>query len=174
MSHARIEEVSDSDPNDSDPSEGDISDVASDFDERDIIKRRAQPSSRPSANQSLLDPTNFPDPDSPTDYGQSQEQPSAEAQAKFKSFQCIYPIYFDKNRSRTEGRRVGVEQAVHNPLARDIVEACAELGLQVCFEPLKTHPKDWSNPGRVKVGLKDVRSIKNSQSSQIQIRMVWY
>ncbi|XHG07489.1 hypothetical protein AWENTII_010631 [Aspergillus wentii] len=72
-----------------------------------------------------------------------------------KHFQCLYPVYFDKTRTRAEGRKVGAELAVENPLARDIVDAAQMLGLNVGFEPEKLHPKDWANPGRVRVLLKD-------------------
>ncbi len=65
--------------------------------------------------------------------------------------QALYPVYFDASRSRADGRRVASELAIRSPLARQIVDACASLGLHVLFEPTKTHPKDWSNPGRVKV-----------------------
>lgn len=87
-----------------------------------------------------------------------------------KHFQCLYPVYFDKSRSRTEGRKVGAELAVENPLARDIVDAVQMLGLSAGFEPEKLHPKDWTNPGRVRVMLKDSNGrlvnpkIKNSMS----------
>ena len=49
-----------------------------------------------------------------------------------------------------------------NPLAREIVDACQGLGLDTVFEPGKTHPKDWANPGRVRVGLRRSR-IRNSE-----------
>lgn len=83
-----------------------------------------------------------------------------EQQEKSKSYQCIYPIYFDASRSREEGRRVGKDDAVRNPLARDIVDALQHITaqvhvpLQIVFEPSKCHPKDWANPGRVKVLVK--------------------
>ena len=83
-----------------------------------------------------------------------------EQQEKSKSYQCIYPIYFDASRSREEGRRVAKEEAVKNPLARDIVDALQYITaqvhtpLQIVFEPSKCHPKDWANPGRVKVLVK--------------------
>ena len=85
---------------------------------------------------------------------------------KYKDFQCVYPVYFDKNRSRKEGRRVGIDQAVENPLAREIVTACGKLRLETLFEPTKIHPKDWANPGRVKIKIKGGMnsSIKNSTS----------
>jgi signal recognition particle subunit SRP19 len=49
---------------------------------------------------------------------------------------------------------VGNELAVENPLAREMADAAASLGLKTVFEPDKLHPKDWSNPGRVRVLLK--------------------
>lgn len=88
-----------------------------------------------------------------------------------KYFQCIYPVYFDKTRSRGEGRKVGSELAVENPLARDIADAVQMLGLKVGLEPERLHPKDWANPGRVRVQLKDEEGrllnpkIKNSKLS---------
>jgi len=164
MSHARIEEVSDSDHEVSDPSEGNISDVASDFDERDILKRR-DASSKPTSDPrtSHMNPSHIPMTAS-TPSRQSTQFRSTEDDAKYKDFQCIYPVYFDRNRSRNEGRRVGVKQAVENPLARTIVDACGVLGLETLFEPAKVHPKDWANPGRVKVRVKGGSGqVKNSR-----------
>lgn len=164
MSHARIEEVSDSD---SDPSEGNISDLEDDFDEREILK--ARPSQVPTlqdAPKHLIDPSSVPGSHTPkTTIGSDGTQfQSTTDDSKYKDYQCIYPVYFDKTRSRAEGRRVGVENAVENPLAREVVAACMTLGLESLFEPAKLHPKDWSNPGRVKVKLKGGRNptIKNS------------
>ncbi|KAH8766555.1 signal recognition particle, SRP19 subunit [Hyaloscypha finlandica] len=158
MSHARIEEVSDSDP-----SEGDISDVSDDFDEREILKQRAPPS----VSQSIINPSSIPSTtnttSSPPAPGQGQPFHTTQDESKYKDFQCIYPVYFDVNRSRAEGRRVGLELAVENPMAREIVNACARLRLETLFEPSKLHPKDWANPGRVKIKLKGGanKSIKN-------------
>ena len=97
-----------------------------------------------------------------------------EQQEKSKSYQCIYPLYFDASRSREEGRRVNKADAVKNPLARDIVDAlqwvAGQVGfaLQIVFEPSKCHPKDWANPGRVRVQVKKggegvTGGIKNSE-----------
>ena len=60
--------------------------------------------------------------------------------------------------------------AVENPLAREIVDACNMQGFQTVFEPTKTHPKDWANPGRVRVLLKEDKvaqhgRIKNSRDT---------
>jgi signal recognition particle subunit SRP19 len=178
MSHARIEEVSDSDL-ESDPSEGDIDDLGSDFDEREILKARTPASSRPSQisppnpSSTHINPSQIP---SITNTGPNGSRVRTDADgtqfhtteddSKYKDFQCVYPIYFDKNKSRKEGRRVGVEMAVENPLAREIVAACGKLRLETLFEPTKVHPKDWANPGRVKIRVKGGlnKNVKNSLS----------
>jgi signal recognition particle subunit SRP19 len=133
----RIEEISES--SDSDPSETDIDDVTSLIQPRNIpAAATVPPSSMPSQ---LLQP-------------QSPAIKTSTDREKSKHYQCLYPIYFDKARSRAEGRRVGRDMAVDNPLAREMADAAANLGLHTVFEPDKTHPKDWSNPGRVRVLLK--------------------
>lgn len=177
MSHARIEEVSESESGSSgsDPSEGDISDVGSDFDEREILKQRTVPGPRPSQVQpptgALINPSNIPSTSSNkariTTASDGTQFHTTEDDSKYKNFQCIYPIYFDANRSRAEGRRVGIEYAVESPLAREIVAACGLLQLETLFEPAKTHPKDWANPGRVKIKIKGGHnpSVKNSMCS---------
>jgi signal recognition particle subunit SRP19 len=170
MSHARIEEVSDSDP-----SEGDISDVDEDFDEREILKARPSqvppPQRTPQSAASLIDPSKIPSSFQPPPGASGPSFQQAEDDSKYKDFQCIYPVYFDKNRSRKEGRRVGIEQAVENPMAREIVNACGRLRLETLFEPAKTHPKDWANPGRVKIKLKggNNSTIKNSISPSLPL-----
>jgi signal recognition particle subunit SRP19 len=188
MSHARIEEVSDSD---SDPSEGNISDL-DDFDEREILKAR-QPTFDPDrilppqlsgatkAHAPAIPQASAQPPRSrfinPSQIPSQARGPVPEADgtafqnttddSRYKDFQCIYPIYFDAGRSRAEGRRVGKENAVANPLAREIVTACGRLRLETLFEPAKFHPKDWSNPGRVKVKVKGANNplVNNSTSS---------
>ncbi|KAI9732486.1 MAG: signal recognition particle subunit [Claussenomyces sp. TS43310] len=177
MSHARIEEVSDSD---SDPSEGDISDL-DDFDDRDILQRRgpvaehdpdrilppklssataAHPAAVPTSSQprsaaNLINPSSIPvQARGPVPDADGTTFENTTDDSKYKDYQCLYPVYFDKNRTRTQGRRVGKEMAVENPMAREIVAACGRLRLETLFEPAKFHPKDWSNPGRVKIKLK--------------------
>jgi signal recognition particle subunit SRP19 len=170
MSHARIEEVSDSDP-----SEGNISDVDEDFDEREILRARPSqvplPQRTPQSAASLIDPSKIPSSSQPPPGASGPSFQQAADESKYKDFQCIYPVYFDKNRSRKEGRRVGIEQAVENPMAREIVNACGRLRLETLFEPAKTHPKDWANPGRVKIKLKggNNSTIKNSMSPSLAL-----
>ncbi|MCJ1420839.1 signal recognition particle subunit [Xylographa parallela] len=101
----------------------------------------------------------------------SAPQPPTLDKARYKDWQCLYPVYFDAGRSRAEGRRVARALAVPNPLAREIADAAGGLGLQVVLEVGKTHPKDWANPGRVKVGLKSVGAggVKNKHHLYILI-----
>lgn len=152
MSHPRIEEVSDSDPDMvSDPEEVDLDD----FDETDIMRRVDPPkpaaaaaAPTPSATQAqqvmqqmMMNPSNT-------------RSVSADERGTYAGYQSLYPVYFDASRTRAQGRRVGSALAVRNPLAREIANACSRLRLQTVLEPEKTHPKDWANPGRVKVALK--------------------
>lgn len=148
--HPRIEEVSDSDPEEMDIEE---------FDDN------------PMANNSIIEPRNIPARAPAPPQAQIQiprpNQNQAQDRERTKRWQVLYPLYFDSARSRADGRRVGKEHAVPNPLAREIVDAVQLLGLNVVFEPDKTHPKDWSNPGRVRVliraeGANTTKHIKNS------------
>ncbi|KAG7710871.1 hypothetical protein KL950_000837 [Ogataea haglerorum] len=84
----------------------------------------------------------------------TQDQLSEEELAELKSMQLIYPCYFDLNRSVKEGRRVPLDHCVENPLAKTILDACRHLNLAAVLEPEKSHPQDFGNPGRVRVGLK--------------------
>ena len=157
MSHARVEEVSDSDLSD-DPAEGDIDD----FIEADIMRQVAPKStSAPAAKPNPTPSSSSTTPQQPRSQPQLMhpgQMPGPQVQPKdIKDFQCLYPIYFDASRSRGEGRRVPASQAVRNPLARDIASACAHLRLSPVFEAHKTHPADWANPGRVRVPLKKIQ-----------------
>ncbi|KAI0843690.1 signal recognition particle, SRP19 subunit [Hypoxylon sp. FL0890] len=159
MSHPRIEEVSDSDL--SDPSEGDIDD----FVESDILRQKApapapapSPSSRPPQSSSS----------GPRMVHPSAAPPAQQVQASdIKDYQMLYPVYFDATRSRAEGRRVSKSLAVKNPLAREIAAACANLRLSPVFEAHRVHPKDWANPGRVRVKLSKSNN-QNPYAAQVK------
>lgn len=168
MSNPRIEEVDDDEIAD-DPEEMDLDAFdfarpqgkslggaapADDSDDDDEVPAQMTPQ----ALQALL-----------SGQGSQQQTPQSAAdrerlqraqQDRIKNYQCIYPVYFDASRTRAQGRRVSKEDAVPNPLAREIVEALASIGnekgaaLQIALDPMKTHPKDWANPGRVKVEVK--------------------
>lgn len=146
--NAQVEEVYDSDPEEVAPSDDGLPPTF--------------------ASQSIMSGAGVPPPGASASIPM---RPAPEPQREIpRHYQCLYPVYFDKTRSRAEGRKVGAELAVENPLARDIVDAAQMLGLQVGFEPEKLHPKDWANPGRVRVLLKNESGklvnpkIKNSMS----------
>ena len=140
--HARIEELSDSDDS-SNPPEDDIDDA--------LI--------RPS---NIAPPNSLQPPRAQQQLPPQQNRPiNSNPPPEYKHYQCIYPLYFDANRTRAQGRRVGAELAVQNPLAREIVDAVQLLGLKTVFEPGKMHPKDWANPGRVRVLVKEDGKPRN-------------
>lgn len=152
MAHPRVEEVEDSDVEMSDPSEGDIDDFA----DTDILRTRDTSKPAPQqppagAKSHLLNPSNIPTVSSGPPTAGDYSIPTTASAKAYAGFQCLYPVYFDATRTRAEGRRVPRSLAVNSPLAREIVNACRDLRLQTLFEPEKTHPKDWANPGRVKV-----------------------
>ncbi|KAA8910110.1 signal recognition particle, SRP19 subunit [Sphaerosporella brunnea] len=153
---ARIEEIEDSDPEEFDISALDAPELpigSSVFQPGRHIVPPAPSSSTPRFSSSSA-PTPDLFPDLPVEDHQPTKYLSPNQAQQFKSFQCLYPVYFDATRSYAQGRKVAKEFAVENPLAREIADACGALGLQAVFEPGKTHPKDWGNPGRVKVLLK--------------------
>ncbi|CAK9436327.1 uncharacterized protein LODBEIA_P08850 [Lodderomyces beijingensis] len=100
-----------------------------------------QPSSKVGAHKqaNIIDPNAF----------------TEDQKAHFRKFQILYPCYFDLNRSHKQGRRVSIDRAVENPLAKTISDACRHLQVPVLLELDKTHPQDFGNPGRVRVLLKD-------------------
>ncbi|KAG5969942.1 hypothetical protein E4U58_000896 [Claviceps cyperi] len=148
MSRAIVEECSDSDPDMvSDPDEDDIDD----FLDSDIIRRVPPTTSTGSSNLPQQQLPLRPHPQTQHHQPPTQLAPDRSA---FNSYQCLYPIYFDSLRTRTQGRRVPSSLASPSPLAREIATACSQLRLPTVLEPDKTHPKDWANPGRVKVCLK--------------------
>ncbi|SGY99182.1 BQ5605_C034g11272 [Microbotryum silenes-dioicae] len=49
------------------------------------------------------------------------------------------------------------------PLAEIMAQACGFLGVENVYEPLRVHPQDWENPGRVKVLLKKDGKVLNPQ-----------
>lgn len=128
-----IESSEDETGNDSDPSIDDPTDFAP---LRPSTVQRAPQIPNPS----LISPADIP--------GNAQISPS-----QYKHFATLYPVYFDAARKRASGRRVKKSLAVHNPLAHTLAQACSSLGLNTVYEPHKFHPKDWANPGRVKVDM---------------------
>ena len=67
----------------------------------------------------------------------------------------VWPVYFDANYSRGEGRRVPRSKAVRDPKAEDIEKAAKRLGLNPILEPAATYSKHpWRSIGVVLVDKK--------------------
>ncbi|KAJ2710530.1 signal recognition particle subunit [Coemansia spiralis] len=75
--------------------------------------------------------------------------------SQFKRWVCLYPVYFDKARSLSGGRKVPAALAVDRPHGKQLAAAVKAAGLSVCYEPTKTHPRDFFTAGRVRVQLFD-------------------
>lgn len=80
--------------------------------------------------------------------------PPVELSAEEKKWITIYPIYFDAKRRFEKGcRRVSYKEASLWPKSENLVKAASKLTLFHVHEPRKAHPRDWENPGRIKVQL---------------------
>ncbi|KAJ1721427.1 signal recognition particle subunit [Coemansia erecta] len=78
--------------------------------------------------------------------------------SRSKKWVCLYPLYFDKSRSLDGGRKVSLALAIYAPHGRQLLVAAKKAGFDVVYEPGKTHPRDFFNPGRVRVRLFDETS----------------
>jgi signal recognition particle subunit SRP19 len=67
-----------------------------------------------------------------------------------KDLVILWPCYFDKAKTRKEGRRVPKKYAIHEPTVEAIANAAKNLGYYVEIEPEKRHPSEpWRGDGRV-------------------------
>jgi len=81
----------------------------------------------------------------------------------YKTWACIYPIYIDAKRSYGTGeRRIARAKGVWWPLSKDMADASNRLGLGTLHEVNKCHPRDWDNPGRIRVQWKRDGKLVNS------------
>ncbi|MHA1378803.1 MAG: signal recognition particle subunit SRP19/SEC65 family protein [Candidatus Helarchaeota archaeon] len=63
----------------------------------------------------------------------------------------FYPLYFDFEKSRNQGRRVNKKIAIKAPSLEIITKTAASLGYKFEIEPGKAHPKAWWNQGRLAI-----------------------
>ncbi|EJD39192.1 signal recognition particle, SRP19 subunit [Auricularia subglabra TFB-10046 SS5] len=89
----------------------------------------------------------------------------------YKKWTTVYPIYIDAKRPYgPTQRRLARSKAVWWPLSQDLSDAARKLGLQCLHESTKFHPRDWENPGRIKVLLKkDGRAVHPSIKTKRQL-----
>ncbi|RLE62830.1 MAG: hypothetical protein DRJ49_01685 [Thermoprotei archaeon] len=60
-----------------------------------------------------------------------------------RGYYILWPLYFDKSKSRSEGRRVPKNIAVNRPSAWEVLEAVKSLGFEAILEADKRHPSTW-------------------------------
>ncbi len=91
----------------------------------------------------------------------------------------IWPIYFDQNKTRKEGRRVPKNQAVQSPKITEIEQAVMKLGLKNEVNLDAHFPKNpWAKTGMLLVEKREAKEaiikkiakqlikIKNQQASE--------
>ncbi|KAK1937367.1 signal recognition particle SRP19 subunit [Babesia divergens] len=78
-------------------------------------------------------------------------QPSGEDTS---TWTIIYPTYLDKKASASGGRRVNKAFAVENPHVEEIRAACEKLKVPYVLERNKVYPRDFMNPGRIRVSFR--------------------
>jgi signal recognition particle subunit SRP19 len=63
----------------------------------------------------------------------------------------IWPAYFDAARTRSEGRRVALDQAVDEPTVDELAKAVQQVGYDAVIERDKTYAREFEPRGRVLV-----------------------
>jgi signal recognition particle subunit SRP19 len=63
----------------------------------------------------------------------------------------VYPAYFDKALSRSEGRRVPESAAIDEPTVDEIAKAVQQVGYDAVVERDKSYSREYEQRGRVLV-----------------------
>jgi signal recognition particle subunit SRP19 len=63
----------------------------------------------------------------------------------------IWPAYFDAALTRSEGRRVALDQAVEEPTVDELAKAVQQVGYDAVIERDKTYSREYEPRGRVLV-----------------------
>ncbi|WP_129115027.1 signal recognition particle subunit SRP19 [Halegenticoccus tardaugens] len=63
----------------------------------------------------------------------------------------IYPAYVDAAKTRSEGRRVPLRDAVEEPTVDEIARAVQQIGYDAVIERDKAYSREWVPRGRVVV-----------------------
>ena len=71
----------------------------------------------------------------------------------------LWPLYFDKNLSRSKGRKISKKFAIEKPEIKKIAKAAKTLGLSPIIEKDATHPsRSWKKEGRIIIDNKNTKS----------------
>jgi signal recognition particle subunit SRP19 len=64
----------------------------------------------------------------------------------------IWSVYLDRHKSREEGRKISLKEALEAPTLAEIEKAAERLGLEPKVEKEKAYPREWwGTSGRVLV-----------------------
>ncbi|NHX36338.1 MULTISPECIES: signal recognition particle subunit SRP19 [Halolamina] len=63
----------------------------------------------------------------------------------------VYPAYLDADYSRSEGRRVPLDEAVEDPTVDEIAKAVQQVGYDAVVERDKSYSREFESRGRVLV-----------------------
>ncbi len=83
----------------------------------------------------------------------------------------IYPVYFDVNRSRTEGRRVKKKAAVKSPSIKDLAQVATQLNLNFEENPDIRYPRYWWIPSGRLLIKKEESMNKNNLIQKIATQL---
>ncbi|KAG6877992.1 hypothetical protein C0993_001197 [Termitomyces sp. T159_Od127] len=91
-------------------------------------------------------------------------RPETSSTLDITPYKACVPLTFEhaKRPYGTGQRRVSRAKSLWWPLSKDIAEAASRLGLSTLHEVSKAHPRDWDNPGRVRVQWKKDGRLVNS------------
>ena len=71
----------------------------------------------------------------------------------------VYPVYFDIDRNRSQGRRLGKDYCIKEPTIQKIFDKVSEMPLMKGLSTVnKSHPCDFLNKGCLLVNKDDIMS----------------
>jgi len=80
-----------------------------------------------------------------------------------RDFYIIWPVYFDRKKTRREGRKLPSRLTVETPTIQEIFQAAKKLGLNPVIEEDKAHPSAWFEyKGRLLIRKVEWKGNKNS------------
>ena len=83
----------------------------------------------------------------------------------------VYPVYMNRNRKICDGRKLPLSACCEDPPAAVIAQCAARLSFQTVLEPMKKHPRDFFEPGRIRVRLfnDDGSAVKESVRTRLAL-----
>ena len=85
----------------------------------------------------------------------------------------LWPVYFDANKTRREGRRVPKKLAIPSPKPEEIQKAVKRIGLQPEMAPEAIHPSSpWQKTGLLIIPKKNskVETLRKIAKELLDIR----